>query len=180
MGRLSSYPHVSTLAGTELVPVVVTPGVAGGNAYITADEQALSTPFTSRYARGCYSVPTLNTTANLVAQTAAAGEVAMFTQAHTALASRLYEISVTIGLVTKNTNTGNVTVRVKIGATTYGTWQLSITAGLATSVNFTSLPTTLPAGANTITVTVQTNTDTVTASNTGTSGVIVVKDIGPG
>lgn len=40
MGTLSSYTHVTTLAGTERVPVVVTPGVAGGNAYITASEIA--------------------------------------------------------------------------------------------------------------------------------------------
>lgn len=61
MGTLSSYSHVTTLTGTERVPVVVTPGVAGGNAYITADEQAAATPFSSRYStfvNGTYT-PTL-------------------------------------------------------------------------------------------------------------------------
>jgi hypothetical protein len=36
MGKLSSYAEVTSLAPDDRIPVVTDPGVAGGNAYITA------------------------------------------------------------------------------------------------------------------------------------------------
>lgn len=53
MPALSSYSAVTSLSGTERVPVVTTPGVAGGNKYITAadltTDLATDAAFTSRY-----------------------------------------------------------------------------------------------------------------------------------
>lgn len=50
MPELSSYPQITTLAGTERVPVITTPGVAGGNKYITAADMAIAQvkPFNDR------------------------------------------------------------------------------------------------------------------------------------
>lgn len=50
MPQLSDGTTVTTLAGTELVPVVTTPGQVGGNAKITATNFAAAAPFSLGYA----------------------------------------------------------------------------------------------------------------------------------
>jgi hypothetical protein len=140
-------------------------GFVAGNVLTAADMNLLPAG-----AQSC----TVNTAGVLTAITT---EAALFTQAATGVTGRNYRITVKVGLATKDTNTGTLTVRLKNGATEYGRWQLSGSAGGA-GTPYMVIFTTLPAGANTLTVTCESDTATGTFSN-GNGGFILVEDIGP-
>ena len=99
----------------------------------------------------------------------------------TPVASRLYEITVTIGLLTKTTGTGNMTIRLRkdsVSGTVLSTGNFVVqTVNMGYPYTKTIVGT-LGSTAFVPTVTVQANTNGMTASNTTYEGSIIIKDIG--
>ena len=122
----------------------------------------------------------VNTAANLTLTTTT--ETSFFTApSFTPVSGRLYEMTVTIGQLTKTTGTGNMTIRLRKD-TVSGT-VLSTGNFVVVTVNM-GYPYTktivggLGSTAFVPTVTVQANTNGMTASNTTFDGSIIIKDIG--
>lgn len=100
----------------------------------------------------------------------------------TPVASRLYEITVTIGQLTKTTAAGNMTIRLRkdsVSGTVLSTGNfVVVTVGMGYPYTKTIVGT-LGSTAFVPTVTVQANTNGMTAANTTFDGSIIIKDIGP-
>ena len=109
-------------------------------------------------------------------------ETSFFTSpSFTPVAGRLYEMTVTIGLLTKTTGSGNITIRLRMDSVTgtvLSTGNFVVqTVGMGYPYTKTVVGT-LGSTAFIPTVTVQTNTNGMTAANTTYDGAIIIKDIG--